>query len=141
MTSLIDALGLTKVEIPEAFAPRACFFEPMDCIVYLKEDVSYRAVRLSPHVTVLIDPYDQNKAVGVKIKGFRTIIERLAAILRAAGLEYEEVELVAILETAYTVSLGDKAMREAEAERRVRYQDQVRKLAQEAGKVALQLAA
>lgn len=139
MTPFAEALGLAEPEgIPTTFQPIAGFFDAMDCLVYLKEDVSYRAVRLSPYVTVLIDPIEDLKAVGIKIKGVRVIIKRALAILHAAGREdISELQVIAILETAFTASLGDEMMQEAEAERRKKYEAQARALAEEAGSVSL----
>jgi hypothetical protein len=58
----------------------------MDCLIYLREDVSYRAVRLDQYRTVLLHP-QEDRAVGVKLKGTRFFIEEARALLRTVGVD------------------------------------------------------
>lgn len=138
MNDLLRAFGQQVPGGSESFTPRAGYFSAMDCLIYLSEDISYQAVRLSPWITVLVDPA-RDCAVGVKIKGFRFVVEQLRAILvpiaKDLGIQVSEpdyVALISILEVAFTASLGEQATTEAENERRKRWADQVRNLARNA---------
>jgi hypothetical protein len=98
------------------FEPVARYIAPMDCLIYLREDCSYRAVRLNAYTTVLLHPYE-DRPVGVKLKGMRFLHERLKAIFKAvhgdAGLE---INLEAFWEVALTAD-GNESIERAEGVR------------------------
>ena len=57
------------------FEPRALYYETMDFLLYLQEDLPYRADRIDPFLTLLWHPYE-DRAIGVKIKGFRFLFDK-----------------------------------------------------------------
>lgn len=133
MNGLLDAFEIDGKKGPPPFRPVARYFAPMDCLVYLREDCSYRAVRLTEYVTVLLDP-QEDTAVGVKIKGTRHVIERHLAILRGAGMKITEgtaMRMLGIAETALSLD-GEVVLAQADDLRR-RYVPDVKRLAEEAG--------
>ena len=98
------------------YEPTAKYIQSMDCLIYLREDCSYRAVRLNPQVTVLLAPYE-DRPVGVKFKGVRQMYERLGSIARLLGLSGKpSISLVALWELAYSDD-GDINTAVAERER------------------------
>jgi hypothetical protein len=101
------------------FIPSARYYEPMDCIVYVEEDTSHRSDRVDRFLTLLWHPYEE-RAIGVKLKGFRFIFERTRQILEAQGVpisESEFVPLITAFEVATTAGLGNALMTSAERER------------------------
>ncbi len=66
-----------------AFEPCASYIGPMDQIIYLREDESYRADRIDQFLTILWHPHEE-RVIGIKIKGIRFLFESLQAILKAA---------------------------------------------------------
>lgn len=99
------------------FEPSAKYIASMDCLIYLREDCSYRAVRLNSYQTVFLHP-QEDRPVGVKLKGLRYLHHRLQAILRAAkgDADVRQVGLVALWETALTAG-GNEYVADAEQER------------------------
>ncbi len=91
------------------FEPCASYSAPMDCIVYLREDVSYRADRVDQFLTILWHPAD-DRVVGVKLKGIRFLFDSLRSIVRTvAGKDLSEdtfVPLLGAIELALTMRLG-----------------------------------
>jgi hypothetical protein len=90
----------------------------MDCLIYLREDCSYRAVRLNPYQTVLLHPYEE-KPVGIKLKGITFLCDRLKAVLRATkatGIDPDRIDVIAFWELALTAA-ADEAIADAEVER------------------------
>ena len=119
---------------PAEFVAAARYFEPMDCLLYLKEDCSYRAIRLSPAVTILLHP-QEDRAVGVKVKGVRFLAESLRAVLASEGINFSDrqvIHLLAILEMAFAAGWGDAVIAEADAERHRQYAQRARELVAEA---------
>jgi hypothetical protein len=115
-------------EIP-AFAPCARYYDTMDLLLYLEEDLSYRADRVDQFLTLLWHPQD-DRAIGVKLKGFRFLFQRLKAALAAQNIELGErffMSLVVALEIAMT-SLGSTLVAEAERQRREQSYEQARRL-------------
>jgi hypothetical protein len=101
------------------FVPAARYYAPMDSVVYLREDVSYRADRIDAFLTLLWHPHD-DRAVGLKIKGFRFIFERLRAQAAARGNEIPNhvfISLLEAVELAISVGLGSAITDEAEQDR------------------------
>ena len=66
------------------FEPCASYNAPMDQIIYLREDVSFRADRVDQFLTILWHPHDE-KVVGIKIKGIRYLFESLREIVKSVG--------------------------------------------------------
>lgn len=64
------------------FEPGASYSAPMDCIIYLREDVSYRAERIDQFLTILWHP-DDERVVGVKLKGCRFLFGVVRSAVRA----------------------------------------------------------
>jgi hypothetical protein len=104
----------------EAFEPCARYFESMDVLLYLEEDVPYRADRVDPFLTLLWHP-SREEAIGVKLKGFRFLFQRVQAILRAQRnvtvADSEFLSLVTALEVAMTAGLGAVITADAERQR------------------------
>ncbi len=123
-------------KIPE-FKPSARYIAAMDCLVYLREDCSYRAVRLNPYQTILLHPYE-DRAVGVKLKGMRFLQHRLRKILEAShvkNVDAASVDFVAYWELALTAS-ADEEIADAERLRQQKLVEGAQALAQEASELA-----
>jgi hypothetical protein len=100
------------------FRPGVQYSEAMDCAIYLKEDCSYVVARVSPKLSLLLDPYNPDKAVGVKIKGVQHLVEQLLSIL-APEMDDHRIELSQLLRMAIvTEEEAERALSEAEAARR-----------------------
>ena len=103
------------------FVPGALYYEPMDCVIYLKEDVSYRADRIDAFLTLLWHPRE-NKAVGVKLKGFRWLFQRWQAFCQdekdLTVPDESFVPLVKAIEIALTARLGEMITSDVESERK-----------------------
>jgi hypothetical protein len=119
----IDALlppGRKAEETIPDFVAAARYYAPMDSVLYLREDVSYRADRIDAFLTLLWHPYEE-RAVGLKIKGFRFLFERLQAIAAARGGVIPNqlfISLLEAVELAISVELGAVLTDEAEQGRR-----------------------
>ncbi len=138
MTNLISLWAPAAREIPE-FKPEARYFAAMDCLVYLQEECSYRAVRLNALTTVLLHPYD-DRPVGVKLKGMHYLHEKLKKILIGAGVpeaQLSGVKLISYWELALT-SFGDQETQAAERERQRLLADRAKALVKDAGPVSEQ---
>jgi hypothetical protein len=136
MMELLKAVGIGRDEIPARFEATAGYFASMDCLIYLKQDCSYRAVRLSPFITVLLHPQD-DKAVGIKVKGVRSLYEALRTFAKEQGLTFpaaDFIELVALVEVAFSFG-GEAALEKADDERRQRYEEPVKALARKAAPI------
>lgn len=116
------------------FQPAAKYIAPMDCLLYLREDCSYRAVRLNAYTTVLLHPYE-DRPVGVKLKGVRFLHERLTAILRSLDLESPLNKLITFWEIACTES-GDTVTENAEGERQRQLAARARKIVEGAADIS-----
>lgn len=81
------------------FAPVARYYSAMDLMLYVSEDCSYRASRIDAFLTVLLHPQD-DRVVGIKLKGVRFLFERVKAILGLSDSEF--LPLVRVLEVALT---------------------------------------
>src|ERR1700749_3569864 len=57
------------------FRPCATYFRAMDHLIYLGEDVSYRAKHIDSSLDVLLHP-QEDRVIGVKVSGFAAIVER-----------------------------------------------------------------
>ena len=67
---------LTDTSPGQTFVPGAQYYPAMDCLLYLEEDVSYRADRVDEFLTLLWQPYSL-RLVGLKLKGFHARFESL----------------------------------------------------------------
>ncbi len=117
----LDALLSAWGEEIQPFSPVARYYDAMDCVIYLREDIAYVANRVDSFLTLLWHP-SGDKLVGVKLKGFRFLFGRLQAILRDSDVTVEDrefVPLVRALELALTTRLSalfEKALEASEAE-------------------------
>lgn len=129
-------------QLPDAFRPGARYFSAMDCAIYLKEDCSYRAARVSRTLSLLLAPYD-DAVVGVKIKGVRHLAENLFAILEDAGHPLEErdrVQLTALLRMAVVSDeFAEQALSEAEVQRRQQLEKRAQEFLSKIGKVEVEI--
>lgn len=101
------------------FTPSARYYGPMDYILYLEEDTAHRADRVDRFLTLLWHPYEE-RAIGVKLKGFRFIFERMRQILEAQGTPVGDnafVPLITAFEVAATAGLGATLMASADRQR------------------------
>jgi hypothetical protein len=133
--------NFSDIKLPE-FAPGAKYIAPMDCLIYLREDCSYRAIRLDPLRTVLLHP-TEDRPVGIKVKGARFVAERVKAILQSAGHKFDQLTLASLWETACSID-GDEWVENADADRRRQYAMRAKKMLETAGQLdqaELQLAA
>jgi hypothetical protein len=88
------------------FLPVARYYKEMDLILYLTEDCSYVADRLSAFLTILWHPYEK-RLVGVKIKGCRFIFEQLKELLNLRETDF--MPFVKVLRTAFMLSNAELA--------------------------------
>jgi hypothetical protein len=90
----------------------------MDCVIYLQQDLAYRADRVDGFLTLLWHP-DQDALIGVKIKGFRWIFKRLQAFCDGKNVPMPDaafVPLMKAIEMALTAGLAAIVSRAAEAD-------------------------
>jgi|HubBroStandDraft_1064217.scaffolds.fasta_scaffold00104_23 hypothetical protein len=112
------------------FEPCARYYDAMDFLLYLQEDLSYRADRVDHYLTLLWHPLE-DRAIGVKLKGFRYLFQRIQAIVGTHEiniLETDFVPLVSALEVAMTAGLGAATMAVAEQKRREEKYETARKI-------------
>lgn len=111
---LVSLVGAGEVGRFEACAK---YFDGIDVLVYLEEDVAYRADRVDAFLTLLWHP-SKTEAIGVKLKGFRFLFDRMRAMLKPAGVEDSEFpSLVLALEVAMTAGLGAAITADVEHQR------------------------
>ena len=110
--------NFSEVTLPE-FLPSAKYIAPMDFLIYLREDCSYRAVRVDALRTVLLHP-SEDRPVGVKLKGMRHLFERYRAILNSMKMKTDNVSLWTLWETACGLD-GDELTENADLDRRRQY--------------------
>src|SRR5216684_613546 len=104
MASALDFMKEVSPSGIKEFTPCARYYETMDLLLYLQEDLSYRADRVDEFLTLLWHP-QEDRAIGVKLKGFRFLFQRLKAALAAQNVQLGEgvfMSLVAALEVAMT---------------------------------------
>lgn len=111
---------------------KACarYYAPMDHILYLELDCAYRADRVDQFLTILWHP-DCDRAVGVKLKGFRFLFNRVQQILQPRGILLSNEDffpLMSVLEVAFTAGFGPGIMAEAERQRLVKQYDKAREM-------------
>jgi hypothetical protein len=109
LVSLSEAFPLDAAHLSvEEFRACARYYEAMDFILYLREDMPYRADRVGSFLTLLLHPHEQ-RAIGLKIKGCKFLFKQLQAIFRAQGRALPDDEfmpLMSILEVAMTAGMA-----------------------------------
>jgi len=124
MADTVDLVALAPADwtdTPGIFAPCARYYEDMDVLLYLEEDIPYRADRVDTFLTLLWHP-EKEEAVGVKLKGFRFLFRRIQAILKADGKTLNDgkfLRMITALEVALTAGLGAEITIDAERARLV----------------------
>ena len=106
------------------FQPCAHYYEAMDVVLYLQEDVSYRADRVDGFLTLLWHP-QEDRAIGVKLKGWGYLFQRLQSILKATGVDLPDsqfVPLISAIEVAVTAGLGEQLVAGNERQRIAKYE-------------------
>jgi hypothetical protein len=106
-------------QVMAPFEPCAKYYATMDYLLYLEKDTAYRADRVDSYLTLLWHP-DEDQAVGVKLKGFRYLFERMKEILGTRNIEISDDEflpLVTALEIAMTAGDGPRLLAEAQQAR------------------------
>lgn len=105
--SLDSLLSALEARDPEPFRPVARYYEPMDCVIYLQQDLPCRADRVDIFLTLLWHPREET-LIGVKLKGFRFLFRRLQAILDGVQVQVPDkmfVPLIKAIELALTARL------------------------------------
>ena len=86
MDTFLEKLGPEMAAAEgEPFHPVARYYPPMDFLLYLKEDCSYRADRVDQFLTLLWHPHKE-ELVGIKLKGLRVVYNRSRDRLAANGV-------------------------------------------------------
>jgi hypothetical protein len=129
LDALLSAWGDGELQ---SFKPTARFYEAMDCVIYLTDDLAYRADRVDGFLTLLWHP-NEDKLIGVKLKGFRFLFGRLQAILRNTDVTVPDAEFVPLIKaielalTTRLTALFEKALEEDDADK-VRLEEERREL-------------
>ncbi len=71
------------------FKPVAYYDRKMDALMYVNTDCSYKAERIGAYVTILWHPDDENRPVGLKLKGFSLVFGRLVNFGAIEESEFE----------------------------------------------------
>ena len=121
MNTILDSLAPSGWEPSEgSFEAFARYLPAMDFLLYVKEDCSYVEERIDGRLTLLWHPED-DRVVGIRIKGFRALYQALARILKAQEFdlvrELPFVSLVSALELAMLSGLGDAIIEDTERQR------------------------
>jgi hypothetical protein len=125
MTTVMEGLAATTgcAQSAKSFSPVARYYPNMDYLLYLKEDCSYRADRVDGFLTLMIRP-DSDELVGIKLKGFRFLFERIKGILEIPDAQF--VPLAKALEIALVGAAGQQMMAHAERKNYERVQARYR---------------
>ena len=110
LASAVGAVGKT------GFTPQARYLESMDFLIYLKEDVSYRADRVDSFLTVFWHP-QEDRLVGIKLKGFRFLFQRVKDILELKETDF--LPLVKALKIALVAGMAEWLMEDVEKRRKL----------------------
>lgn len=104
----------------EPFEPCAVYSAPMDCVIYLQEDVSVRADRIDQFLTILWHP-QEHKVVGFKIKSISFLFETLQSAVKAVtGKDIPDdsfISVVGTLEFALKMHAGAALSEKCQIER------------------------
>ena len=115
--------GLIGEVAPAAYTPKDGGFGPvarydksMDFLLYINEDCAYRADRVDAFLTVLWHP-DDERLVGLKLKGFKFLFQQLKAISDSQIKESDFLPLVKVLEIAMVGGVAEAMMQKIEDSR------------------------
>ena len=113
---LIESVGIEKV--PEGtFTPVAKYYSDMDCLSYVNLDCSYRTERVDAYLTVFWHP-QEDRLVGVKLKGFRFLFTRLKNILDLKEAHF--IPMVKAIELALAGGYAEALMAEHEKQEKIK---------------------
>ena len=101
-------------KVPQ-FKPVARYERGIDHLVYVTEDVSYRADRVDDLLTVLLHP-TEDRIVGVKLKGFRYLFERMQELWQVK--EETFYPMIRLLEFVIACGWGRNIMETEEKKRK-----------------------
>lgn len=119
LTSTVTDLENFGFEGILPFEPRALYYETMDFLLYLEEDLPYRADRVDQFLTLLWHPHE-DRAIGVKIKGIRVVFDRIRAFLKTKNMDISGsrfMPFVSAIEMAFTMGLGSVVTLDVERKR------------------------
>lgn len=109
--------------------PTTTYVKGMDCLLFLREDCSYRADRVDVYLTVLWHPHEQ-RLVGIKLKGCSFLFRQ---IMKAMSLTEDSViRLVSVLELVLLAGFAEVIIHDHETKGR----DRLERLYSEARGVA-----
>ncbi|MCH8843253.1 MAG: hypothetical protein IID61_09780 [SAR324 cluster bacterium] len=111
----------------DEFVPVVFYYPEMDYLMYIREDCSYRADRISRFITVLWHPHEEEKLVGIKLKGFRKMFNH--AKETSALSEGEFTQLIRWLSLALYRS-GEELIEEHERNKFQKISPQLREIAE-----------
>lgn len=98
----------------------ARYFSAMDFLLYVKEDCNYVEDRIDRRLTLLWHPYEE-RAVGVRIKGYRAVYQAVLRILKAQDEDFDIekgfISVMSALEVAMLTGDGEAMIAEAEQKR------------------------
>lgn len=115
MKTFLDNLTGEREGVNGVFVATSRYYPSVDFLLYLAEDLSYRADRVDEALTVLWHPYE-DRLVGLKLKGFSALLREVKGALDLEEAEY--VSLVTLLtEAALTRTSAQKILNEQETAR------------------------
>ena len=131
MRGLIEEMELVGYNPSEGqFEPFAKYHKSMDFLLYLNTDCAYRADRVDIFLTVLWHPNEQ-RIVGLKLKGFKFLFGRLMAISGTQIKESGFIQLVEVLEIAMVGGVAESMMRKIETGRLQQRYEEARRFARD----------
>lgn len=105
------------------FAPVARYYPPMDFLLYLKEDCSFRADRVDDLLTLLWHPYKM-ELVGLQIKGLKALFQE--ADFKGTLDDKKFVPLAELIGHIIIEGLGDAILEKYESPRRQQLKEKYR---------------
>lgn len=96
------------------FEPFAEYDHEMDFMIYLREECSYVADRMSTFLTVLWHPYEP-RIVGVKVKGCHFLFGHLRDLLELKETDF--MPLVKVVRAAFMMGFAEKLIIGVEPQR------------------------
>lgn len=66
LPALLESQGMDVRDLPQQFVPALWHFATYGSLMYLNENCSYRACRLTDRLTILLHPYE-DRAVGLQL--------------------------------------------------------------------------
>lgn len=122
--SLTELNGIQLKTGNRVFSPKARYYPALDFLMYLNKDCSYRADRVDSWLTLLLDP-QEDVLVGLRLKGFKFLFERLKAI---KGPQQHEIskwdwkDFISFLEVALTLH-GEDLLKDISQDLKKKYAD------------------